>query len=105
MHQSKLRSPSIPWKDLSTKQIMSGLTDMTLHWMMRLLPVDVCSYIGSYFGKMLGPRHKDIDNRLRKNIRFLKPDLSDAELENMVKNWWGNHGRVLAEFSVLRRLW
>lgn len=95
----------IPWKDLSVNQIMSGISDITLHWIMRVLPIDICSYIGGILGKSLGPRHKDTDGRLRKNIQCLMPHLSEIELEQAVKKWWENHGRVLAEFSVLRRIW
>ena len=102
MHQDNC---AIPWKTLSTKQIISGISDITLHWMMRALPIDICSYIGSILGKFLGPRHKDANNRLRNNIKFLRPHLSAIELEQLVEKWWGNHGRVLAEFSVLRRIW
>lgn len=105
MPQDEQNNFTIPWKDLSLNQIISGISDITLHWIMRALPIDVCSHIGGTLGKLLGPRHKDADSRLRNNIRFLKPHLSTTELEITVKKWWENHGRVLAEFSVLRRLW
>ena len=105
LKKKRLDNYSIPWRQLSAKQIISGLSDMTLHWIMRALPVDLCSYVGGVFGRILGPKHKNACIRLRKNIRFLRPNISDTELDQVVKNWFENHGRVLAEFSVLRRMW
>ncbi|MCX7125417.1 MAG: hypothetical protein NTU49_06670 [Gammaproteobacteria bacterium] len=105
LKKKRLDDHPILWRQLSAKQIISGLGDMTLHWIMRAFPIDLCSYVGGIFGRILGPKHKNACIRLRKNIRFLRPNISDTELDQMVKNWFENYGRVLAEFSVLRRIW
>ena len=57
------------------------------------------------FGRMLGPRHKKVTQRLRNNIIHLRPDLvTKKQIDNMVARSWGNYGRVMAEFSVFRRI-
>jgi KDO2-lipid IV(A) lauroyltransferase len=96
---------AIPWKKLSWSQIFNGLLDTSLHWIMRALPIEVCSVIGSLITRHLLSNAKGIDARIKRNIRVLKPGISCEELKAITRKWWNNKGRTTAEFSVLRRIW
>src|SRR3990167_655107 len=73
---------------------------------MRLLPIDVCSYVGCILGRILGPLHRQADRQLRTNLKKLRQDIqSPQQVKERVTRSWGNYGRVMAEFSVLRRIW
>jgi KDO2-lipid IV(A) lauroyltransferase len=91
---------------LSWREWLIGSLEIATHWSLRLLPIDLCSYLGFLLGRLLGPRHKEATQRLRNNIQQLRPDLtSPQQIDAMVKRAWGNYGRVMTEFSVLRRIW
>ena len=72
---------------------------------MRLLPIDICSYIGGVLGRIVGPLHKQADKQLRNNLQQLRPDIGSSQrLQTMVMRSWENYGRVMAEISVLQRI-
>lgn len=94
--------------DLKTRlrNVLLGNLEIAVHWTLRILPIAVCSTIGYALGRILGPLHSKATQQLRANITSLRPDLrSSKEIEAMIKRTWGNYGRVLSEFSVLRRIW
>lgn len=79
--------------------------EIACHYLLRCFPVYIASGIGCILGRMLGPRHQKATQRLRKNIIQLRPDLvSKKQIDKMVTRSWGNYGRVMAEFSVFRRI-
>ncbi len=49
--------------------------------------------------------HRQVTRQLRENMVYLRPDLNTFQIDDMVKCSWGNYGRVMAEFSVLRKIW
>lgn len=61
--------------------------------------------MGCFFGRLLGPMHRQATLQLRQNMMCLRPDLTPLQIDVMVKQSWGNYGRVMAEFSVLQRIW
>lgn len=93
-------------KKHSMREIILGNLQIIAHWSLRILPIGLCSNLGCLMGRLLGPRHRQATQRLRNNIRQLRPDISSAkQIEKMIRRSWGNYGRVMAEFSVLQRLW
>ncbi len=67
-----------------------------------VLPLDVVSNFGGWFGRSVGPRIKRSDVA-RNNLRRVFPEKSDAEIEDIVRGVWDNMGRVVAEFPRLKR--
>ena len=97
----KALGPSLPLIDM-----LLGNLQIMLHWALRIMPIEVCSSIGCLLGRIIGPRHRNATQQLRENISRLRPDISSPQqMDLMVKHTWGNYGRVMTEFSVLRRIW
>ena len=90
---------------MNLRQTLLGYFEIAFHYMLRCFPIYICSGIGYMFGRLLGPRHRNVTQRLRNNIIHLRPDLvSKKQIDSMVARSWGNYGRVMAEFSVFNRI-
>lgn len=95
----------IPWRKYSFRELFFGYLNIISHWALSVLPITLCSSLGYCLGRVIGPKHQKATQRLRDNITRLRPDVCQRELiDDMVKRSWGNYGRVMAEFSVLRRI-
>ncbi|MEM1399175.1 MAG: lysophospholipid acyltransferase family protein [Pseudomonadota bacterium] len=70
---------------------------------LRLLPTDVASNIGGWFGRSLGPRMRG-DAVARKNIAMAMPNLSATEVDRVIERMWDNLGRTLAEYPHLWKI-
>lgn len=68
-----------------------------------LLPLDWASAIGGALARVIGPR-LGISKRARLNIARALPELSRAEVEDIVAGMWDNLGRVAAEYPHLRKI-
>ncbi len=66
----------------------------------RLLPPDTASRAGARLGRRFGPR-LDKTRLIRRNLRLAFPQHSEAELEALIGELWGNLGRILAEYPHL----
>lgn len=69
----------------------------------RLVPPDRASAAGRRLFRAMGPR-LDKTRKLRLNLRLAFPEKSDAEIEALIGENWGNIGAVLAEYPHLRTL-
>ena len=88
------------------REVILGNLTIAMHWLLRIFPIEWCSHVGYLMGRMIGPRHRKASEQLRKNIQKLRPDVgSEKAMDAFVKQSFGNLGRVMAEFSVLRRIW
>ena len=75
------------------------------HYSMKLLPMDACSALGARLGLLVMPRfHKVAVARARKTIETLRPDLSLAEREALLRENMKSQGRLMTEFSVVSRI-
>ncbi|ODN71126.1 lysophospholipid acyltransferase family protein [Methylobrevis pamukkalensis] len=84
---------------------LRNLADLAVHFGLKLVPIEVCSGIGARLGRFVIPRyHKPAVNRARTNLRRLKPDWTDVEIEAALTRNWDNQGRLMTEFSVIDRL-
>ncbi len=54
--------------------------------------------IGTFFGPFVRPEKKILDNL--KNSNF---GLNEFERKQIIKNMWGNYGRILAEYPFLKK--
>jgi KDO2-lipid IV(A) lauroyltransferase len=68
-----------------------------------LLPLDCASSIGGTLARMVGPR-LGISKRARLNIARALPELSQAEITELVAAMWDNLGRVAAEYPHLHEI-
>ena len=69
----------------------------------RVLPIKVSSAIGSWVGKILGPRIA-ISCRARRNLSRIYPKKSKVVIEEIILGMWDNLGRLAGEFPHLSRL-
>lgn len=72
--------------------------------LLRFLPTEWASAIGS-FGYRLNGRlaRKESVASLRRNLRQLRPEATEAEIEGWIDEFYDGAGRVAAEFAVLNR--
>lgn len=79
--------------------------DFVFIWLLmkvaQLLPIDTASRLGDKMGSWIGPRLKNKSAIYRANMAIAFPELSDAEIDQLVSRAWGRSGRVLAEYPHL----
>lgn len=79
--------------------------DFFLYFAFMLLPASVCSDLGGWLGRLLAPRfHKGAYARAAANLKMIRPELGDAELEKLLEAYADSQGRQMAEYSVVPRL-
>ncbi len=84
---------------------LNNLVDLSVHFGLKLLPMDLCSAAGAKIGLFVMPRfHKVAVRRARENLKVLMPDASEAEREAVLRTNWENQGRLMTEFSIIRRV-
>ncbi|NKJ38565.1 lipid A biosynthesis lauroyl acyltransferase [Rhizobium sp. SG570] len=79
--------------------------DLLFYFAFMLLPARACSALGGWLGRLLAPRfHKGAYARAAANLKMIRPDLSDTELETLLERYADSQGRQMAEYSVVPRL-
>lgn len=79
--------------------------DLFLYFAFMLLPASVCSDLGGWLGRVLAPRfHKSAYARAATNLKMIRPELGDAELDKLLRAYADSQGRQMAEYSVVPRL-
>ncbi|TWB46743.1 KDO2-lipid IV(A) lauroyltransferase [Rhizobium sp. ERR 922] len=79
--------------------------DLFLYFAFTLLPASVCSDLGGWLGRVLAPRfHKGAYARAAANLKMIRPELGDAELDKLLSAYADSQGRQMAEYSVVPRL-
>ncbi|MBV9969829.1 MAG: hypothetical protein JO228_07590, partial [Xanthobacteraceae bacterium] len=83
-----------------------GVAELALHYTMRAMPIDMCSYSGAaitYFTRRLYP---ESEARARKAWTVLRPEAADRRsVDAAMDRLWRNVGRTMHEYSVIDRLW
>jgi Kdo2-lipid IVA lauroyltransferase/acyltransferase len=83
-----------------------GAAEVTIHFALRLVPIDVCSWSGAAITYLTRRLYPDSDARARKAWSVLRPQESDpASVDAAMDRLWRNVGRTMHEYSVLDRLW
>jgi KDO2-lipid IV(A) lauroyltransferase len=82
--------------------------DFALVWLLvktsGLLPVDLASRLGYRAGRWIGPRLTSKTALFRQNMHIAFPELSGTELDERVREAWGQAGRILAEYPHLGKI-
>ena len=68
----------------------------------KLLGLERASAFGGWLLKTIGPR-VGVSRRARNNIRRAMPELTQAEIETIIRDMWENLGRTVAEYAHLDR--
>lgn len=72
--------------------------------LLRRLPVDLASRMGSRLGGLVGPLLRNKSRLLKANLAIAFPERSGQELDALVRDCWRQSGRILAEYPHLERL-
>ena len=67
------------------------------------LPIDRASALGGWLGRTIGPR-AGISRVAARNLARAFPEMSDAEVDAVIRGMWDNLGRVAAEYPHLGEL-
>jgi len=85
--------------------VFFGIIKLTLYGVMRFLPIDRCSSLGSFLARHIARRyHAKADQRARKNFRHFHPDWSEAQIDSALDQMWDHLGRTMAEFATFDQL-
>jgi KDO2-lipid IV(A) lauroyltransferase len=80
------------------------LRDRGLHTLFGLLPTAATSWLGGEIGRRIGPRlNPKVEERLRRNLVFIEPRLTPADIDAMMATNREHLGRYFAEFAVAHR--
>ncbi|HWB48285.1 MAG TPA: lauroyl acyltransferase [Stellaceae bacterium] len=71
--------------------------------LLRLLPLDWASALGGALARAIGPR-LGVSKRARLNLRAAMPELSDAQIDVVIRGMWDNLGRVAFEYPHLTKI-
>lgn len=85
---------------------LNDIYEFSLFRMMRLMPTDFASDVGSYVVRRnIRKNLPEVITKARANVKKLRPDWDDEKVEETVYNFQDNVGRMMIEFSVLTRLY
>lgn len=79
--------------------VESGLVGL-IGGLSRLLPPDLASNTGRRLMRRLGPR-LDKTRHIRRNLHIAFPGKGAADIDDLVRDLWGNLGSILAEYPHL----
>jgi KDO2-lipid IV(A) lauroyltransferase len=94
---------SCPRRPISFTRQLEGWGAALCFGAFGLLPLDLASAIGGALARAIGPR-LGISKRARLNIGRAVPELSQAEIAEIITGMWDNLGRVAAEYPHLHRI-
>lgn len=80
----------------------AGLFGALIH-VGRLFSADTASRIGASLGRRFGPP-TDKSRLISRNLKLAFPEMPDTERQTLLKEIWGNLGRILAEYPHLGRI-
>lgn len=89
---SSLRDDWAPWR-----QSLEYAGFRLVAWVLSALPLDFASAASGWCWRLVAPRLPR-QQRALDNLRRAYPELSDAELRNILLGMWDNLGRTFAEF-------
>ena len=78
---------------------------LALHHALRMTPVSFASLVGVILVQcVVRTSRRHVISAARKNLKFHRPDATDAQINRSVNVFLNNIGRVMAEFSVLDKI-
>ena len=70
---------------------------LTFFFIFKIIGYKNASNLGEIIGKKLGPLFRS-KSKIQNNLKISKIGNSDNERENIIRNMWGNYGRILSEY-------
>ncbi len=68
----------------------------------KIIGYENASSLGEKIGKFLGPYFRS-KNKIMNNLKQSNIGNSDSEREQIIRNMWGNYGRILSEYPYLKK--
>ena len=100
----RVRPFSAPWRRYWLWHPLIGGSVHTLFFLLRLLPVDRASDLGSWLARRAAPLVKTPNRRALANLSIAFPEATDADRRRIVSDMWGHLGRIGAEYPHLTRM-
>jgi len=75
---------------------------LTFFFIFKIIGYKNASNFGEIIGKKLGPLFRS-KSKIQNNLKISQIGNSDNERENIIKNMWGNYGRILSEYIFLNQ--
>ena len=66
----------------------------------RAIGYKAASNLGSFIGRTIGPKFRQ-KKTIITNIKNFKSSIDIKEIDEIIKNMWGNYGRILAEYPYI----
>jgi len=82
------------------RHLIEATALILLFGILRLLPLDAASGLGSFLGRRIGPLMK-AHKTAEKNLAFAFPEKSEEERKKILAGMWDNLGRTAAELPHL----
>ncbi|MBV8777148.1 MAG: lauroyl acyltransferase [Alphaproteobacteria bacterium] len=93
-------TPEVPYEGLPWRYHVEAWLTRLGFGAIRALPLDWASAVGGRLARWIGPR-LGVNKRARLNLRAALPELSEAEIDTVVRGMWDNLGRVVFEYPHL----
>ena len=68
----------------------------------KVLGIKISSYIGGKIGNIIGPLFRS-KKLIKSNIANAMPNISENEVEKIIKKMWNNYGRILSEYIFIKK--
>ena len=75
---------------------------LTFFFIFKIIGYKNASNFGEIIGKKLGPLFRS-KSKIQNNLKISQIGNSDNERENIIRNMWGNYGRILSEYIFLNQ--
>ncbi len=72
-----------------------------LFFVFKIIGYKSASNLGEFIGKSFGPLIKS-KKVAEKNIKIFNPNLKDENVKDILKEMWGNYGRILSEYVFIK---
>tara|TARA_B110000003_G_C16631816_1_gene526953 strand:- start:182 stop:1042 length:861 start_codon:yes stop_codon:yes gene_type:complete len=83
------------------KYFFQFIVVVILFFIFKLIGLKLAVNLSSNFVKFFGPLFRS-KKMIKKNILKAFPDLSTMEIDHIIKNMWGNYGKILAEYIFIK---
>lgn len=87
-----------------TRQLIEGAFVWACFIIIRIVPFNLSVALWGWIGRKVGPL-MPWNKWARLNIHKCFPELSSHEIEEIIKEMWDNHGRLIAEYTNAAAFW
>ena len=84
------------------KYVIEFLFIILFFLIFKILGYKNASNLGAIIGKIIGPLFRP-NSKIEKNLKYSNIGQSQKERKNIIKNMWGNYGRILSEYIYLKQ--